>query len=182
VKALYKLRTSGLHWHEQFVDTLCGMGFVPSHADPDVWMQAKNGVYEYIAVYVNDLCIAARDPKAIIDELIEKHRYKLKHAGPLEFHLGCDFFHDPDGTLCFGQIKYIKKILSVYKNMFNQKPKPSSSPLERNDPELDASEEVAADVITQYQSMIGALQWTISLGRFDICTAIMTLSCFHIAP
>ena len=67
--------------------------------------------------------------------------------------------------------------------MFNQKPKPSSSPLERNDhPELDASEEVAADVIMQYQSMIGALQWTISLSRFDICTAIMTLSCFHIAP
>jgi len=43
-------------------------------------------------------------------------------------------------------------------------------------------EEVAADVITQYQSMIGALQWTISPGRFDICTAIMTLLCFCIAP
>jgi len=66
--------------------------------------------------------------------------------------------------------------------MFNQKPKPSSSPLERNDhPELDALEEVA-DVIMQYQSMIGALQWTISLGRFDICTAIMLLLHFHIAP
>ncbi len=119
------------------------------------------------------LSIAAHDPKAIINELIENPGCKLKGAGPLEFHLGCDFFCDPDGTLCFGSIKYIKKILSVYENMFNQKPKPSSSPLERNDnPELDASEEVAADAIMQYQSMIGALQWTISLGRFDICTAI----------
>jgi len=119
VKALYGLRTSGLCWHEHFADTLCGMGFVPSHADPDVWMQAKEGVYEYIAVYVDDLCIAACDPKAIVDELIEKHGYKLKGAGPLEFHLGCDFFRDPNGTLCFGLIKYIKKILSVYGNMFN---------------------------------------------------------------
>jgi len=71
VKALYGLRTSGLCWHEHFADTLCGMGFVPSHADPDVWMQAKNGVYKYIAVYVDDFCIAAHDPKAVTDELIK---------------------------------------------------------------------------------------------------------------
>jgi len=29
--------------------------------------------------------------------------------------------------------------------------------------------------------MIGALQWVISLGRFDIGTAIMTMSHFHVA-
>jgi len=177
VKALYGLRTSGLCWHECFADTLWVMGFTPSRADPDVWMRAKNGIYEYIAVYVDDLCIAAHNPKAIVDELIQKHGYKLKGAGPLEFHLGCDFFRDPDGTLCFGPIKYIQKILNVFENMFKEKPRPSSSPLEKNDhPELDDSEEVDAEMITQYQSMIGALQWVISLGRFDICTAIMMMS------
>ena len=30
LKALYGLRTSGLHWHEHFADTLCSMGCVPS--------------------------------------------------------------------------------------------------------------------------------------------------------
>ncbi len=30
--------------------------------------------------------------------------------------------------------------------------------------------------------MIGALQWAILLGRFDIGTTIMTVSCFHVAP
>jgi len=183
VKALYGLRTSGLRWHERFADTLWVMGFTPSRADPDVWMRAKDGKYEYIAVYVDDLCIAAHNPKAIVDELIQKHGYKLKGAGPLEFHLGCDFFRDPDGTLCFGPIKYIQKILNVFENMFKEKPRPSSLPLEKNDhPELDDSEEVDAEMITQYQSMIGALQWVISLGRFDICTAIMTMSRFCVAP
>ncbi len=67
--------------------------------------------------------------------------------------------------------------------MFKEIPRSSSSPLEKNDhPELDDSEEVDADMITQYQSMIGALQWVISLGRFDICTAIMTMSNFCVAP
>jgi len=33
-------------------------------------------------------------------------------------------------------------------------------------------EQVTVDIVMQYQSMIRALQWTISHGRFDICTAI----------
>jgi hypothetical protein len=38
------------------------------------------------------------------------------------------------------------------------------------------------DGIQQYQSLIGALQWTISLGRFDIATAVMSMSSFRVAP
>jgi len=98
-----------------------------------------------------DLCIAC-DLKTIVDEPIQKHGYKL------EFHLKCDCLHDPEGMLSFDPIKYIQKILIVFENMFKEKPRPSSSQLEKNDhPELDDSEEVDAEMITQYQSMIGAL-------------------------
>jgi len=38
-KALYGLRTSGLRWHEKFTDCLHGLGFEPSRAEPDIWMQ-----------------------------------------------------------------------------------------------------------------------------------------------
>jgi hypothetical protein len=34
----------------------------------------------------------------------------------------------------------------------------------------------------KYQMMIGYLQWAVSLGRFDIQTAIMTMSRFCAAP
>ena len=30
--------------------------------------------------------------------------------------------------------------------------------------------------------MIGAMQWAISIGHFDIATAVMSLSSFHVAP
>jgi hypothetical protein len=33
-----------------------------------------------------------------------------------------------------------------------------------------------------YQSMIVALQWVATIGRFDISTAVMTISGFRIAP
>jgi len=41
---------------------------------------------------------------------------------PLELHLGCDFFHDPDGTLCFGSNKFMKKIINVFEQMCIEKP------------------------------------------------------------
>ena len=36
------------------------MGFEPSKAEADIWMRANGDVYEYIASYVDDLCIAAK--------------------------------------------------------------------------------------------------------------------------
>jgi Reverse transcriptase (RNA-dependent DNA polymerase) len=57
-KALYALRSSGLCWHQRFVDVLRDIGFTPS-----------GGVYEYIAVYVDDLLIAARNPEEIVQTL-----------------------------------------------------------------------------------------------------------------
>ena len=64
--------------------------------------------------------------------------------------------------------------------MFGQKPKQYISPLEKGDhPKIDLSEELDEIRIKQYQSMIGLLQWAISLGCFDISTAVMTLASFQ---
>ena len=54
------------------------MDFEVSKADPDVWMRLNGEVWEYIAVYVDDLCIAAKNPQEICDTLTQKYKYKLK--------------------------------------------------------------------------------------------------------
>ena len=59
-------------------------------------MRERNDVYEYVAVYVDDLMIAAREPEEITRELSEKHKFKLKGVGQLTYHLGCDYFCDKD--------------------------------------------------------------------------------------
>ena len=57
------------------------------------------------------------------------------------------------------------------------------SPLERGDhPELDDLEEIGIEGTKQYQSLIRALQWSVSIGRLDIATAVMTMSKFHSVP
>ena len=102
----------------------------------------------------------------------------------MEFHLGTDFFRDDDGTLCMAPKKYIERLADTYEKMFGEKPNTKMyPPLEKGDhPELDDSELLDADGIQQYQSLIGSLQWAISLGRFDIATAVMSMSSFHVLP
>jgi hypothetical protein len=184
-KALYGLRTSGLRWSEKFSLCLRDMGFFPSLADPCIWMRRVDDHYEYIAVYVDDLAIASKAPNDIIRALTEDYKFKLKGTGPIEFHLGCDFFRDKEGVLCFAPRKYIDKLVASYERMFGSKPNTTkiTSPLVKGDhPEIDESVFLEEKGIQQYQSLIGQLQWAISLGRFDISVAIMTMSSFRSAP
>ena len=182
-KALYGLRTSGLCWHQRFADVLRSMGFVPCKAENDIWMHKNQELYEYIAVYVDDIMVAARNPSEITKRLESEHRFKLKGVGSMKYHLGCDYFRDEDGTLCFGPRKYIDKMIEQFERMFGTKPKEYTSPLEKSDhPEIDSSPELDANGIKMYQSMIGSLQWAISLGRFDIHTCTMSMSRFRTEP
>lgn len=183
-KALYGLRSSGLRWHERLADCLRDIGFFPCKAENDIWMRKNGDVYEYVGVYVDDLAMAMEDPQAFTDLLADKHKFKLKGTGEIKFHLGCDFFRDEDGTLCMAPHKYIDKILSNYECLFGCKPKGTSwSPLNKGDhPEIDTSDFLDADGIRLYQSLVGSLQWAISLGRFDIATAVMSMSSFRALP
>ena len=185
VKALYGTRSGGARWHDRLFDILQELKFKPSKADPDVWMRPEPGgtCYEYIAVYVDDLAIAAKDPQAFCNELKKKYNLKLKGVGPLEYHLGCTYKKDPDGTLAADPRRYVNKILESYERMFNEKPRKSRPPLEGGDhPELDTSELCDDHQTKQFQTLSGQLQWLISLGRFDIAVHVMSLSRFRAQP
>ena len=183
-KALYGLRTSGKMWHERFAACLREMGFWQSKAEPEIWMRRNGEVYEYVATYVDDLCMALLRPQEFIDELEKKYKFKLKGTGKITFHLGMDFYREPNGDLCMAPRKYIEKMISNYERVFGETPKQTvMAPLEKGDhPELDTSELLDQEGINQYQSLIGQLQWAISIGRFDIHTAVMTMSGFRAAP
>ena len=185
VKALYGTRSGGARWHDRLFDILQEMKFKPSKADPDVWMRPEPGgtCYEYIAVYVDDLAIAAKDSQAFCNELKKKYNLKLKGVGPLDYHLGCTYKKDPDGTLAADPRRYVNKILESFERMFKEKPRKSRPPLEGGDhPELDTSELCDEHQTKQFQTLIGQLQWLISLGRFDIAVHVMSLSRFRAQP
>jgi hypothetical protein len=151
-------------------------------------MNKELKLWEYICVYVDDLCLAMKDPKSFIDKLKASpkdggHGYQIKGDGPLTFHLGCDYIRDKDGTLRAEPKKYIAKMLETFERMFGAPPKYYNSPLEKGDhPELDTSPLLEPDKVSDYLSIMGQLQWLISLGRFDVSSAVTGLSTFRSAP
>jgi hypothetical protein len=62
------------------------MDFTPCKAEPNIWMRRNGAVYEYIAVYVDDLAIAALDPDNVIKTLQDVYKLKLKGVGPMKIH------------------------------------------------------------------------------------------------
>ena len=160
------------------------LSFRPCKAAPCVWLREMKDKYEYIAIYVDDLLIASEEPQKIIQDLKEKFKLKIKGEGPLEYHLGCDYKLDKDGTLVAQPKKFINKELESYKKMFpDENIINAKSPLEKNDhPELDNSELCNEEQITKYMCMIGQLQWAITLDRYHILAQVMSMFRFRLAP
>jgi hypothetical protein len=118
------------------------MGFEPCKAKPDIWMHWVDNLYEYIAVYVDDLCILSKVPKAITNTHTEQYGFKLKGTGPIDYHLSMTFCRNDHNNLCISPQHYIEKVVESYKQMFNENPpSKANSPLDSNDhPEVDTSE------------------------------------------
>lgn len=124
VKALYGLMTSSVYWHERLADVLRNEGFLPCKAEPDIWLQKSDSIYEYTleSSYMDNLAVTMRTPKEFIETLKDNHNFKNKAAGPLQFCLGAEFYHNEEGTICMAPQKYIERLTTAYKNMYGEKP------------------------------------------------------------
>ena len=86
--------------------------------------------------------------------------------------------------MCVAPRKYIERIVANYERIFVKYFKHVvTSPLRKGDhPELDTSDLLDDVGVRNYQSLIGGLQWCISIRRFDVATAVMSMSGFKVAP
>ena len=115
----------GKRWAEVIHGILKDMKILPSKADPCIWLRKAPNLrcYEYIAVYVDDLCIAAESPSAIIEIFKSKYHLKVKGDGKLTNHLGADYFEDPHGTFVSQPKKHIDNLLAdTYKRLSTEDP------------------------------------------------------------
>ena len=126
-----------------------------------------------------------KDPQSLIDQLMAApHNFKLKESGPLNFHLGCGFARDKDGTLYMDPGKYIDCMMEAYEQHFGTKPDTKhKSPLQKGDhPEIDTTLFLNEDGKEIFQSLIGCGQWNISIRRFYTQSAFMSLLSYRTAP
>jgi Reverse transcriptase (RNA-dependent DNA polymerase) len=85
---LYGIRSSGARWHDSFAHCISELGFFACKAKPDIWMRKLDDMYKYVAVYVDDLAIAMKNPKEFVNILEKNHKFKTKGIDTIPFHLG----------------------------------------------------------------------------------------------
>ena len=186
LKALYGLKSSCKRWAEVVHGILRDMNILPSKVDPYIWLRKAPNLrcYENIAVYIDDLCIAPEFPSPNIQIFKSKYHLKLKGDCKLTYHLGADSFEDPDGSFVSQTKKYIDQLADTYKRLFNDDPpKGYKTPVDKKDhPELDTSEILEGDMAAKNPTMLGLLQWLVTLGRFDLHAKAATMSRFKATP
>ena len=181
-KALYGLQSSGARWRAKLADDLISMGYVPTKADPDLWIKRVDDHYEYIGVFVDDLLIFSKDPPLILKILIEEKGYELKNVGPPEYYNGADMSFNKNKWTMSAKT-YIKNTCAKLEKLFEISFKNYGSPMEVGDhPEVDESDLLDPEEITKYQMIVGCAQWAITIGRYDIQYATNTMARFASAP
>ena len=187
-KAQYGLKSSAARFHNMCAEVLTKLRFQPTLADSDLWFKDCGQHYEYVAVYVDDLIIASKNPMQIIEELKKVGSFELKGVGVPEYYLGgnIDRSVKPDKNGCRTKISaktYIVNVCEKIERIFDTKLRNHHSPLEGGyHPELDTSTLVSDEDISKYRMLIGSLNWAVTLGRFDVMFAAVTMARYSIVP
>ena len=179
----------GNRFAEKLADDLRDMGFFQSQVDSAIWMRDCGDHYEYLCAWVDDILFASKNPMWLMEELKNKYKYVLKGVGSPTYYLGSDIkrvdkdIHDK-GVLTMGSTTYVKRCLENYERLLGFKPpKKASSPMEvKYYPELDTTDALDDQGRQIYWSLIGMLQWAVTLGRIDIHHSVMCMSRFRAQP
>jgi len=124
----------------------------------------------------------------IIDELKKVGNFRLKGVGVPEYYLGgnVDRATNPDKDGYRTKISartYIVNVCEKIERMLDKQLRNYHSPLEGGyHPELDTSDLVSDKDISKYRMLIGSLNWAVTLGRFEMMFAAVTMTWYSVAP
>jgi transposase InsO family protein len=183
-RSLYGLRQAPRQWNKKIDANLKELGFVQSDQEPCVYIKQTNEGIIILALYVDDLVVAATTDR-MVDEIRDElsHYFELSDLGHLSWYLGVQVLRNTDtGIIGLSQERYIRDSLV---NLEMTTIKPASSPMRSN---IDVAslyhaanvveEEEEASGIRQrlYRKAIGTLMYTMVATRPDIAFAVSFLS------
>jgi histone deacetylase 1/2 len=163
-KAIYGLKQAPRAWFDKLKSALLQHGFQASRCDTSLFLLHTRSLNIMVLVYVDDIIITG-NCATFITSLIKKLNvaFSLKQYGKLDYFLGIEVTHLPNGSLLLSQTKYVSDLLAkVNMSNANGMPTPmvSSSKLSK----------VGSDVVydpTLFRSVVGALQYA-TLTRPEI--------------
>ena len=171
VKSLYGLKQSPMEWNSVLDIFLLGIGFKPTIADACLYSRTNTKGLVLLAVYVDDIVIAASTKKLEQEAKTQlMAKFDMTDLGELKWFLGMKVTRDSNtGAIYLDQTQYILKTLEKFKMLDS---KPAATPMTEH-PENSETTELA-DV--PYREAVGCLMYAMIGTRPDIAYAVSVAS------
>jgi transposase InsO family protein len=177
-KALYGLKQAPRAWHQKLCTVLCGLGYVPSKADPGLYVLRTDAGIVLLLTYVDDLLLAGKRP-AQLSALVAAIAQQLdvRDLGEARMFLNMHIVRDRAArTLLLHQAQQVTDLLGAY-NMSDCTPASTPLPAGVNltaAPNSPAA--LAGDRLALYQALVGSINYIAGNTRPDIAFAAGVLS------
>ncbi|CAI7925560.1 unnamed protein product [Closterium sp. NIES-54] len=119
-RLVYGPRQSPREWHDTLRSTLCDLGFLPSSADPSLFVCTSSTTF-FILVYVDDLVFDTGDRAALTKVKSElQKRHKCTDLGELQRYLGLQITRDRAArTITLTQSHMVQQVLRRFGFQFS---------------------------------------------------------------
>ena len=191
LKGLYGLKQSGRSWNKTIEETFIkDLGFKRFESDICLFKKVVDGQDVYIALYVDDLIIAAPNTKQGLKALAKvkgqlRDKYSMTDLGKLQWFLGMKINQSDDcASVSIDQSRYIEDVAKKFgvENAKVSTPMDDQLKLSREDSPKVGSPEHEEVAKLPYKALIGCLLYISGKTRPDITFAVHTLARFSQYP
>ena len=180
--AMYGLPEAPLLWNEELDAYLQSLRFIPSPADPCLYIRGSGDEKMMILIHDDDLAIAAKDKKQISEfkDLLNQ-KYGIKDLGPITRYTSYQLNRDRESkTLTLHQYDYISELLQ-FANMgtcipLDNIPATFNHLSSEDSPKTEKERETMRRI--PYREVVGALLHLSNRTRPDIAHAVSVLTRF----
>jgi hypothetical protein len=142
----------------------------------------------HVLLYIDNCLAIHHDGTSVLKQIDKYFPMKPGSIGSLDIYLGSKLrevtLDNGVSTWGMSPSKYVQEsVQNIEKYMQKLPKKAASGPWPSNyASEMNASDELDAEMSSYYQSQIGVLHWIVELGRVDIMTEVSTLASHMALP
>ncbi|CAI7882017.1 unnamed protein product [Closterium sp. NIES-53] len=167
-RPVYGLRQAPREWHDTLRTTLAALGFVPSTADPSLFLRTGTSLPPfYVLVYVDDLVFTTADTEALIIVKIElQKRHTCTDLGELRSYLGLQITRDKARrTITLTQSHMVHQVLQRFGFQYSS---PQLTPLSTSHSLSDPPSDESVEPSGPYPELVGCLMYLMICTRPDL--------------
>ncbi|CAI7814154.1 unnamed protein product [Closterium sp. NIES-53] len=180
-RPVYDLRQVTREWHDTLRTTLAALGFVPSTADPSLFLRTGTSLPPfYVLVYVDDLVFATADTEALTLAKSElQKRHTCTDLGELRSYLGLHITWDrARRTITLTQSHIVHQVLQRFGFQFSS---PQLTPLSTSHSLSAPPSDESVEPSVPYPELVGCLMYLMTCTRPELAYPLSLLA-RYVAP